>query len=117
GLARWRATAREATKQARRSWLPEVTALASTEDVVALIVAADVAVVLHEDADHPLAEVVFDGASSMVVVVGPEGGISDEELLAFAGARTVRLGTSVLRTSTAGVAAVAAILSRTRRWA
>ncbi|MFL6109394.1 MAG: 16S rRNA (uracil(1498)-N(3))-methyltransferase [Marmoricola sp.] len=117
GRAKWEATAREATKQARRSWLPEIAPLASTEDVVSLIAEADVAVVLHEDADQPLAEVAFDGASSIVVVVGPEGGISDEELLAFAGARAVRLGTSVLRTSTAGVAAVAAILSRTRRWA
>lgn len=54
----------------------------------------------------------------VVVVVGPEGGISDEELAAFAeaGARPLRLGSSVLRTSTAGVAAAAALLSRTPRW-
>jgi 16S rRNA (uracil1498-N3)-methyltransferase len=116
GLAKWRATAREATKQARRSWLPEVTELASTEDVVALVAAADLAVVLHEDAELPLAALDPGDASSIVVVVGPEGGISDEELAAFDAARVVRLGTSVLRTSTAGVAAVAAILSRTPRW-
>ena len=116
GLAKWRATAREATKQARRSWLPEVTAMASTEDVAALLAEADVAVVLHEDAKLPLAGVSFAGASSIVVVVGPEGGITDEELTAFDRARVVRLGSSVLRTSTAGVAAVAAILSRTSRW-
>lgn len=116
GLARWRATAREATKQARRAWLPEVTALASTEDVAALIGEADVAVVLHEEAALPLAELDLDGAASIVVVVGPEGGISEAELEAFARARVVRLGSSVLRTSTAGVAAVAAILSRTARW-
>ena len=55
---------------------------------------------------------------SVVVVVGPEGGLSDEELAAFeaAGAHVVRLGAEVLRTSTAGVAAVAALLSRTARW-
>ena len=116
GVARWRATARTAAKQARRSWVPEVAALASTEGVVGLVAAADVALVLHEDAERPLAEVVFEGASSIVVVVGPEGGISDEELAAFGAARSDRLGTSVLRTSTAGVAAVAAILSRTDRW-
>lgn len=116
GLAKWRATAREATKQARRSWLPEVTDLASTEDVIALIAAADVAVVLHEDAELPLADVDLAGVASIVVVVGPEGGISDEELVAFAAARIVKLGSSVLRTSTAGVAAVAALLSRTDRW-
>ncbi|RNL78874.1 16S rRNA (uracil(1498)-N(3))-methyltransferase [Nocardioides marmorisolisilvae] len=116
GLAKWRATAREATKQARRSWLPEVAELTSTAEVAALIGEVDVALVLHEDAEQALAEVSFDGASSVLVVVGPEGGISDEELAAFEGARAVRLGSSVLRTSTAGVAAVAAILSRTDRW-
>ncbi|MFL6155422.1 MAG: 16S rRNA (uracil(1498)-N(3))-methyltransferase [Marmoricola sp.] len=116
GLAKWRATAREATKQARRAWLPEVAELATTSDVVELIAAADLAVVLHEDADLPLADLDLTGVASIVVVVGPEGGISDEELEAFAGARSVRLGTSVLRTSTAGVAAAAALLSRTDRW-
>lgn len=116
GLAKWRATAREATKQARRAWLPEVDDLASTADVVDLVAAADLAVVLHEDATDALADLALDGVTSVVVVVGPEGGISDEELAAFSGARIVRLGDSVLRTSTAGVAAAAALLSRTDRW-
>src|SRR6476469_5971606 len=56
-LARWRATAREAAKQARRSWFPEVSDLATTADVVALVADADVAVVLHEDAAASLAAV------------------------------------------------------------
>jgi 16S rRNA (uracil1498-N3)-methyltransferase len=116
GLAKWRATARTATKQARRSWLPEITEVASTEDVVGLIAAADLAVVLHEDADLPLADLELEGVSSILVIVGPEGGISNEELEVFGDAVVVRLGTSVLRTSTAGVAAVAALLSRTPRW-
>jgi 16S rRNA (uracil1498-N3)-methyltransferase len=116
GLARWRATAREATKQARRAWLPEVSELASTADVVALVAEADLAVVLHEDAKVPLADLDLSGVASIVVIVGPEGGISDEELEAFEQATVVRLGASVLRTSTAGVAAVAALLSRTSRW-
>jgi 16S rRNA (uracil1498-N3)-methyltransferase len=116
GLAKWRATAREATKQARRSWLPEIAELATTAEVAALIAAADLAVVLHEAAELPLAELDLTGVGSVVVVVGPEGGITEEELEAFAQARVVRLGNSVLRTSTAGVAAVAAILSRTERW-
>jgi 16S rRNA (uracil1498-N3)-methyltransferase len=51
-----------------------------------------------------------------VVVVGPEGGITPEELEAFSAASVVRLGSSVLRTSSAGLAAVAALLSRTSRW-
>jgi 16S rRNA (uracil1498-N3)-methyltransferase len=116
GLAKWQATARTAAKQARRSWLPDVTGLATTEGVRALIEDADVALVLHEDAEVPLAEVSLDGAASILVIVGPEGGISDEELELFSGAQAVRLGSSVLRTSTAGVAAVAALLSRTSRW-
>lgn len=116
GLAKWRATARTAAKQARRSWLPEVAELASTADVVDLVAAADLAIVLHEAAELPLAGVSLEGVDSVLVIVGPEGGISEEELEAFAGAHLVRLGSSVLRTSTAGVAAVAALLSRTSRW-
>ncbi|MFL6060502.1 MAG: 16S rRNA (uracil(1498)-N(3))-methyltransferase [Marmoricola sp.] len=116
GLAKWRAAAREAAKQARRSWLPEVSDLMSTDEVVALLAEADLAVVLHEDAEIALADLDLAGIGSLVVVVGPEGGISAEELDAFAQASVVRLGRSVLRTSTAGVAAVAALLSRTDRW-
>lgn len=116
GMAKWRTAARAAAKQSRRSWFPEVTEPATTAQVVELIAVADLAVVLHEDASEALADLSLDGIGSILVVVGPEGGISDEELELFAGARTVRLGSSVLRTSTAGVAAVAALLSRTPRW-
>jgi len=118
-LAKWRATAREAAKQARRAWFPEVAPLASTADVVAHIVAAPVAVVLHEEATAPLSAVDLPTDGEIVVVVDPEGGLSPEEVVAFeaAGAVTVRLGTEVLRTSTAGVAAVSALLARTSRWA
>jgi 16S rRNA (uracil1498-N3)-methyltransferase len=115
-LAKWRAAARTATKQARRAWLPEVTEMATTDDVAGLLADADLAVVLHEAAEMPLAALSLDGIGSIVVVVGPEGGISDDELAAFASAEVVRLGASVLRTSTAGVAAVAVLLSRTSRW-
>ena len=117
-LAKWRSTAREAAKQARRSWLPEVDELASTADVVAMMAEADLVLVLHEDASAPFAALDVPGAGTVVLVVGPEGGLAPEELDAFeaAGANTVRLGAEVLRTSTAGVAAVAALLSRTPRW-
>lgn len=119
GQAKWAATARESAKQARRTWFAEVTDLHTTSEVAALVGSADLAVVLHEaDGGVPLAGVTLDGVRDLVVVVGPEGGLTDAELTALgtAGATTARLGSEVLRTSTAGVAAVAALLSRTPRW-
>jgi 16S rRNA (uracil1498-N3)-methyltransferase len=117
-LARWRATAREAAKQSRRPWHPSVTELASTAEVAVLVAGADLAVVLHEDASEPLAGLEVPGAGTVVVVVGPEGGLTDDEVATFvaAGAVSVRLGAEVLRTSTAGVVACAALLARTPRW-
>jgi 16S rRNA (uracil1498-N3)-methyltransferase len=117
-LARWRSTAHEAAKQSRRAWFPDVVDLATTEDVAGLLSAADVAVVLHEAAELPLSGVAVPSTGSVVVVVGPEGGLTDDELAAFAkvGALGVRLGAEVLRTSTAGVAAVSALLARSPRW-
>ena len=116
--ARWSATAREAAKQARRAWFPTVAPLATTADVTSLLGDADLAVVLHEDAAEPFASLPVPASGSIVVVVGPEGGLADDEVAAFeqAGAHAVRLGAEVLRTSTAGVAAVAALLARTSRW-
>ena len=117
-LARWRSTAREAAKQARRSWFPEVTDLATTADVAALLGTAALGVVLHEDASRSLAGLEVPTSGPVVVVVGPEGGLTDEEVASFvaAGATSVRLGAEVLRTSTAGLAAASALLARTPRW-
>lgn len=118
-LAKWRSTAREAAKQSRRAWFPTVEEQASTADVVRLLERAALAVVLHEAGTAPLSALDVPTEGDVVVVVGPEGGISDEELSTFAevGAAPLRMGRSVLRTSTAGVAAAAALLSRTPRWA
>ncbi len=118
-LARWRSTAREAGKQARRPWAVSVDPLASTSDVVSLVSDADLAVVLHEAASSPLASVAVPDVGTVVVVVGPEGGLTEDEVAALteAGGVAVRLGSEVLRTSTAGVAAVSALLSRTSRGA
>ncbi|MFD0271014.1 16S rRNA (uracil(1498)-N(3))-methyltransferase [Streptomyces sp. NPDC127106] len=120
-LAKWRNTAREAGKQSRRVRFPEVAEAVTTKQVAALLADADLAVVLHEDRDHPsgaLATADLPAAGSIVLVVGPEGGVSPEELALFAeaGARPLRLGPSVLRTSTAGTAAAAVLLARTGRW-
>lgn len=116
-LAKWRSTARESGKQSRRSWLPEITTMATTDEVSSLVGSADLAVVLHETATVPISQLSLSGVASIVVVVGPEGGITEGELEALGAAHVVRLGESVLRTSTAGVAGVAALLSRTERWA
>jgi 16S rRNA (uracil1498-N3)-methyltransferase len=117
-LGRWRTTAREAAKQARRAWLPEVTDLASTADVAARVADAALAVVLHEEAERPLSGLRIPAEGDLVVVVGPEGGLTAEELTAFtaAGGVPALLGPTVLRTSTAGVAAASVLLTRTGRW-
>ncbi|AZM53182.1 16S rRNA (uracil(1498)-N(3))-methyltransferase [Streptomyces sp. WAC 01529] len=117
-LAKWRATAREAGKQSRRVRFPEVADAASTKQVAALLAGADFAAVLHEEGSEPLATAPLPSAGHIVLVVGPEGGVSPDELAAFAeaGAKPYRLGRSVLRTSTAGTAATALLLGRTGRW-
>lgn len=117
-LAKWQATAREAAKQARRPWHPAVPPLHSTREVVELVADAEVALVLHEEATDPLAAVELPASGEVIVVVGPEGGLTPDEVAALrdAGAHVVRLGAEVLRTSTAGVVAVGALLARTERW-
>ncbi|MGW3413530.1 MULTISPECIES: 16S rRNA (uracil(1498)-N(3))-methyltransferase [unclassified Streptomyces] len=118
GLAKWRATAREAGKQSRRVRFPEVADAMTTKQVAALLAKADLAAVLHESGDEPLATAELPEQGEIVLVIGPEGGVSPEELALFteAGARAYRLGRSVLRTSTAGTAAAALLLGRTGRW-
>lgn len=110
-LDKWRRTAREAAKQSRRAWVPDVRALAATRDLTPTLV-------LHEAATTPLAGVELPASGEIVIVVGPEGGIADEELAGFeaAGAVAVRLGDPVLRTSTAGAAVLAALSMRLGRW-
>ena len=109
---RWADTAREAAKQARRAWVPLVAAPVSTRDIPAG------ALVLHEEAAVALTAVPLPPGGDIVLVVGPEGGIAPEELVALeqAGATAVRLGPSVLRTSTAGPAALAVLSARLGRW-
>ncbi|BCM66847.1 hypothetical protein EASAB2608_02181 [Streptomyces sp. EAS-AB2608] len=117
-LGKWRATAREAGKQSRRVRFPEVADAATTKQVAALLEGADFAAVLHESGDARLATADLPAEGEIVLVVGPEGGVSPEELALFAeaGARPYVLGPTVLRTSTAGTAAAALLLGRTGRW-
>jgi 16S rRNA (uracil1498-N3)-methyltransferase len=117
-LAKWRATAREAAKQSRRAWIPEITGPATLSDLAKLASAAATAIVLEADATAPLTGVPLPDVGEIVLIVGPEGGISPNEraALADAGAREARLGPTVLRTSTAGAAAAAILMTRTGRW-
>ncbi|MDQ7902941.1 16S rRNA (uracil(1498)-N(3))-methyltransferase [Phytohabitans sp. ZYX-F-186] len=110
---RWVATAREAAKQARRPWLPVVAPAASTREA-----AERATLVLHEAAKERLTRVDLPATGDIALVVGPEGGIAPEELATFeaAGATPVRLGDEVLRTSTAGVAALSVLSTRLGRW-
>jgi 16S rRNA (uracil1498-N3)-methyltransferase len=117
---RWAATAREAAKQSRRRWLPVLAGDpdGTTTAVAGRLASAAAGYVLHEEATTRLTRVPLPAGGDIVLVVGPEGGISAEELSAFAaaGAVPVRLGDPVLRTSTAGVAALAVLSARLDRW-
>jgi 16S rRNA (uracil1498-N3)-methyltransferase len=136
-LARWRSTVLAAAKQSRRAWLPEVSEQVGTQALAARCAAAGAAgggaLVLHEAATVPIAAAVRElavptaptavptavpTAAELVLVVGPEGGITDEELeqLCAAGARAVRLGPQVLRASTAAAVALGALGVLTERW-
>jgi 16S rRNA (uracil1498-N3)-methyltransferase len=116
--ARWAGVARSAAKQSRRAWWPQVGGPVPTAEVAALCSEAGLAVVLHEAATEPLTARLEPGVSDVVVVVGPEGGLTDEELtdLGAVGGHVVRLGRTVLRSSTAGAAAAAVVFAATR-WA
>jgi 16S rRNA (uracil1498-N3)-methyltransferase len=116
-LARWRSTAREASKQSRRLWWPDVAPLATTAEVATLLRASAVGAVLDEAAEQPLARLDIPASGDVVIVIGPEGGLTAAELDLFAAAAgAYRLGDSVLRTSTAGTVAAGVILARTPRW-
>jgi len=112
---RWAAHAREAAKQSRRARVPVIEPLATTKELAA----RDATVlVLHEEATDPLATADLPTRGELLLIVGPEGGISAEELTVFqdARARACRLGPEVLRTSTAGPAALAVLSTRLDRW-
>ena len=119
GVARWEAITREAAKQAHRAWIPEVSAPVTTKQLAARAASASV-LVLEPTADATLTAQLLKPVDErdIVLVVGPEGGIAPEELdaLVAAGAVLVRLGTTVLRTSTAGPAALAVASAALGRW-
>jgi 16S rRNA (uracil1498-N3)-methyltransferase len=115
---RWAATVLAAAKQSRRSRVPTVDRVCDTAAVATLITSSALTLLLHEEATEPLSRVELPTGGDVLLVVGPEGGVSAAELdrLEAAGAVPVRLGSSVLRSSTAGPAALA-VLSARGRWA
>jgi 16S rRNA (uracil1498-N3)-methyltransferase len=123
GLRRWEAVARSAAMQSRRPHIPTVAALVSTRELAAHTRAVvdgcrSMALILHESATEPLAGLRLDTAEALMLIIGPEGGIGDDELalLTDAGALAIRLGPSVLRTSTAAAVALGALGVLTPRW-
>ncbi|QAV69626.1 16S rRNA (uracil(1498)-N(3))-methyltransferase [Salinibacterium sp. UTAS2018] len=116
GRDRWAAIVREASKQSLRSWIPDVLDLVTTKQLAAFASTTRM-LVLEPTATQTLAELEVDDRD-IVLVVGPEGGVADHELelLTAAGASTIRLGSEVLRTSTAGPAAIAALNVKLGRW-
>ena len=118
GHRRWVDAAHAAAKQSRRARFPTVTPLATTAEVVSLVRTASMALLLHEVAEGSLGAVLLPPVGDVVLIVGPEGGIAPDEVtvLEEAGAIPTRLGPTVLRTSSAGMAAVAVLLARTERW-
>lgn len=124
GLRRWAAVARSAARQSRRSYIPAVDGVLSTAELVDKVGEAPLSkvLVLHESATRPLADLSTDvslGGDELALVVGPEGGIAEDELAALVavGAVAVRLGPTVLRTSTAAAVALGALGILTSRWA
>ncbi len=123
GRQKWEATVRGAAKQSRRAWIPDVLEPRNSKELVGWLEAADLAVVLHEEAQWPLSRCFTEAPAAahsgvIAVVVGPEGGISPQEIAAFesAGAVTATLGANVLRASTAGPAALALLNHLLGRW-
>jgi 16S rRNA (uracil1498-N3)-methyltransferase len=116
GHDRWSAIVREATKQSIRAWLPDVLDLVSTNQLVRL--ASEVRMLVLEPTAETALSTLEPGDDDIMLVVGPEGGIAPHELeaLTAAGATLVRLGDTVLRTSTAGPAAIAVLNARLGRW-
>lgn len=117
GVARWQSIVREAAKQAHRAWVPGVAAPTDVTGLAARALDATV-LVLEPTASVALSAVPVTGTADILLVVGPEGGLAPEEIAALtdAGAIAVRLGDTVLRTSTAGPAALAVVNARLGRW-
>ena len=124
---KWQSAVTAAAKQARRAWIPEVRPAVDTQALAKGVAGAGLAVILHEEAVTPLRQVLANwygkcqeapAPSEILLIVGPEGGISPREVtrLCSAGAVTALLGPHVLRSSTAGPAGVVVASDVLGRW-
>lgn len=117
--SKWESWAREATKQSRRAWIPEIRSVHSTSMIVDLIKANECSLVFHESSDRKLSQIlqgkVYKG---VLIVIGPEGGLADAEIDAFvaSSATVVGLGKPVFRSAHAGAAALAAVQTALGIW-
>jgi len=114
-ISKFATTAREASKQSRRLFIPQLHETVKEKGVVELIKSADLALVFHESAQVKLSEIITPQtkAKNVLIVIGPEGGITEEELATFAaaGAHVAGLGRPILRSAHAGLAALSAVNS------
>lgn len=114
-ISKFAMTAREASKQSRRLFIPQLHETVKERGVIELIQGADLALVFHESAEVKLSQIITSDikAKNVVIVIGPEGGITEQELAAFAaaGAHVAGLGRPILRSAHAGLAALSAVSS------
>jgi 16S rRNA (uracil1498-N3)-methyltransferase len=121
GVEKLQVTAREASKQSRRLFIPDVTDVANTSKVVELIPQHDLVLVFHESAKSKVSEIItrkYFESRSVMIIIGPEGGITDEELGLFksAGAKVALMGRPILRSAHAGLAAMSAVNALIKVW-
>ena len=111
-------TAREASKQSRRFRIPEVIGVAASNAVVDQIAQADLAIVFHESATMKLSQIVVPGYKKVAIIIGPEGGLTDDEIDTFAsaGAKVALMGRPILRSAHAGLAALSAVNTALSVW-
>ena len=114
GKAKWQTTVTQASKQSRRSWIPVIHDVVDPGQLATFATQFDLAIVLHESAVKSLASISLPESGSILLIVGPEGGVAPEELEMFSAIEQVKMGNTVMRTSTAGAIAAGAILSKTR---
>jgi 16S rRNA (uracil1498-N3)-methyltransferase len=119
GSEKFAITAREASKQSRRFRIPEVTEVATTAQICDAIKISDLALVFHESAAAKLSDQVSShNVEHLLIIIGPEGGLTDEEIAAFtdAGAKVALMGRPILRSAHAGIAAVSAVSALLKVW-